>query len=137
TRSRRASRMSVSCFRPFGARRAWEASRSARTPSATVSSARWDSGLLSGLELDLVILDHRIREQLIPHPLRGRARGILVGGGERDHDLFAGAHFGGVVAERAKGGQHGFALWIAHLVLRPYEHSGDKSHESAFPTSRR
>src|SRR5204862_1882153 len=50
------------------------------------------------VECDFVALDHGVREELIAHPFRGRARGLLVGGLERDVDLLAGPHLGDVVA---------------------------------------
>src|SRR2546428_9465744 len=94
---------------------------------ATASSPSWDSAPGNGLHLDLVVLDHGIREQLIPHPLRGGARRLFVGGGEGHHDLLAGAHLGDVMAEGAQRREDGLALRIAHLALRPDEHSRDES----------
>src|SRR5438309_1106160 len=55
------------------------------------------SGL--ALHLDRVGLDHRVREELVPHAVRRFARRGLIAGVEGDDDLLAGAHLGDVVPE--------------------------------------
>src|SRR5207249_3253864 len=72
----------------------------------------------------------------IPHALGGFSRGLLVRRVEGDENLFAGAHFGDVVAERAQRREDGLALRVADLGPRPHEDARDESHESSFPTMR-
>src|SRR2546422_1412567 len=94
---------------------------------ATASSLSLDSALRSGLDTDFVILDHRIRQELIPHPLRCDARRAFVGRRKRHENLLASTYLGDIVAERAQRREDGLALRIAHLALRPDEHSRDES----------
>src|SRR5438093_863755 len=78
----------------------------------------------------------RARQQLIAHPLRGLARGLLLLSLKCDDDLLAGAHLGDVMPERTQRREDGLALRVADLGLRPHEHTRDESHESSFPTIR-
>src|SRR5438552_17560585 len=94
--------------------------------SATASSRSWDSAG-SGFDLDLIVLDHRIRQELIPHPLRCQARGAFVGRRKSHEDLLAGTYLGDIVAERAQRREDGLALRIAQLALGSHQDAGDES----------
>ena len=61
---------------------------------------------------------------------------LLVGRVESHENLFAGAHLGDLMAERAQRREDRLALRIADLGLRAHEDARDESHDSAFPTMR-
>ena len=84
---------------------------------------------LSALELDLIALDHRIREELAAHLLERGAGALAIGLGEVEVDHFALAHrVDAVKAERAQRVRDRLALRIEHAVL---EHDMDARLHSA------
>src|SRR6185503_3432681 len=97
----------------------------ARSTSPGSGGARPSSCPRELLELVLVDLYDRIREELLTHRANGPVRRVLIHRVERDDELLARANVRDVDAERPERAGHRLALRVADLLLWTHVQPGD------------